>query len=60
MPSTDGKAVLFVALVDLLQRWNQRKHWEMCFKGLAFSSTSSVPPAAYRERFMALMDQSFC
>lgn len=54
-----GDSIFFFGLVDVLQGWNQRKHWEMCFKGLAFESTSSVPPEAYLARFIRIMNESF-
>jgi len=61
MPSTDGKKIYFIGLVDNLCEFVQKKYWENVFKSCLFESDniSSVTPAKYRERFLKCMERIF-
>ena len=61
MPSSDGKKVYFVGLVDNLCEFSQKKYWEMCFKSCIFitENISSVPPDQYRARFLECCERAF-
>ena len=61
MPSSDGKKIYFVGLVDNLCEFSGKKYWEMCFKSCIFvtENISSVPPEKYRARFLECCERVF-
>lgn len=60
-PSPDGmRDVYFIGIIDILQKWNNKKQLENIVKGMKYDKTkiSSVNPRSYAARFCDFIEKS--